>query len=303
MTEEPDWDDPQVQDQWCAEVRGHVEAYLRDEQVEHGRIAEEPTWFVAPYVALWAVESKARPETVGAWVISGDVPMDLAAAEEHEHPRDAMHAIGDRWLRYAEDVRAGRANDAIVIEGVEDDQELVSMLADEVASPASLQADGAAALWKEAMTEDTPADTGESGVRAAYARFARRVAKQVEFDALVIPALVTRPAMIEGHQAHWDGVWRLVETPRIDLQNVHTHGGRGAVQAASLHVAVLTPEGEVLFEGVGGLTVLQRLELHQQDGRTEVRVSDRETPFADATAIREGVRTAFQHAVPAAPAP
>ena len=128
MTEEPDWDDPQVQDQWGAEVRGHVEAYLRDEQVEHGRIAEEPTWFVAPYVALWAVESKARPETVGAWVISGDVPMDLAAAEEHEHPRDAMHAIGDRWLRYAEDVRAGRANDAIVIEGVEDDQELVSML-------------------------------------------------------------------------------------------------------------------------------------------------------------------------------
>ena len=65
MTEEPDWDDPQIQDQWCAEVRGHVETYLRDEQVEHGRIAEEPTWFVAPYVALWAVESKARPETVG----------------------------------------------------------------------------------------------------------------------------------------------------------------------------------------------------------------------------------------------
>ena len=24
MTDEPDWDDPAVQDQWCAEVRGHV---------------------------------------------------------------------------------------------------------------------------------------------------------------------------------------------------------------------------------------------------------------------------------------
>jgi len=128
MTDEPDWDDPAVQDQWCAEVRGHVATYLEDEKVEHGRIAEEPTWFVAPYVALWAVESAGRPGAVGAWVISGDVPMDLASADEHEHPRDAMHAIADRWLRYAEDVKAGRADDAIVIEGVEDDQELVSML-------------------------------------------------------------------------------------------------------------------------------------------------------------------------------
>ncbi len=128
MTEEREWDDPEVQDQWCADARGHGEAYLRDEQVEYGRIADEPTWFVAPYVALWAVESKPRPGTIGAWVISGDVPMDLASAEEHEHPRAAMHAIADRWLAYAADVREGRSNDAIEIEGIADESELVSML-------------------------------------------------------------------------------------------------------------------------------------------------------------------------------
>ncbi|MFN3241498.1 MAG: DUF4826 family protein [Planctomycetota bacterium] len=125
---EPDWDDPAVQDRWCAEVRGHVETYLRDEKVEHGRIGEEPAWFVAPYVALWAIESKRRPETVGAWVISGDVPMDLASADDHPHPRDAMHAIADRWLAYAQDVRDGKVSDAIEIEGIADDAELVPML-------------------------------------------------------------------------------------------------------------------------------------------------------------------------------
>lgn len=128
MSDEPDWDDPVVQNQWCAEIRGHVETYLRDEEVAHGRIAEEPTWFFAPFVALWAVESKERPETVGAWVISGDVPMDLAAAAEHEHPRDAMHAIADRWLGYAEDARAGRPIEAFEALGNEADQDFVKVL-------------------------------------------------------------------------------------------------------------------------------------------------------------------------------
>ncbi len=156
MNEERDWDDPEVQDQWCAEARGHVEAYLRDEQVAHGRIAEDPTWFVAPYVALWAVESEARPGTVGAWVISGDVPMDLASAAEHEHPRAAMHAIADRWLAYAADLREGRASDAIEIEGAEDDAALAPMLISRAETLHEWAADDA--LWEE--DEEGAADEG-----------------------------------------------------------------------------------------------------------------------------------------------
>ena len=144
---EPDWDDPKIQDQWCAEVRGHVETYLRDEKVEHGRIGDEPAWFVAPYVALWAIESKKRPETVGAWVISGDVPMDIASADDHGHPRDAMHAIADRWLAYAQDVRDGNVNDAIEIEGIEDNAELVPMLVSRAETLHEWAADDE--LWEE----------------------------------------------------------------------------------------------------------------------------------------------------------
>ncbi|MCK5940788.1 MAG: DUF4826 family protein [Planctomycetes bacterium] len=147
MSEEPDWDDPEVQDRWCAEVRGDVETYLRDEQVEHGRIADEPSWFVAPYVSLWAIESRSRPETVGAWVIAGDVPTDIVSAEEHEHPRDAMHAIADRWLAYADDVREGRDNERIEIEGVENDAELVPMLVSRAEALHEWAADDE--LWEE----------------------------------------------------------------------------------------------------------------------------------------------------------
>ena len=129
MSEEPDWESPEVQGRWCVDLRAHVEAYLQDEKYEHGRIAEQPTWAIAPFVALWAIESKDQPEAVGAWVISGDVPMDLVVADQHEHPRDAMHAVADRWLGYAEDARAGRPITALEVRGVGDGQDVAKMLA------------------------------------------------------------------------------------------------------------------------------------------------------------------------------
>lgn len=152
MSQEPDWAQPAVQAKWCAEARRHVEDHLSDQQIAHGRVAEEPTWFVAPYVALWAVESKARPETVGAWAVSGDVPLDLVAAEDHEHPRDALHAIADRWLAYAADVRAGRVEGAIELEGVEDDDELARMLVNRAETLHEWAADDE--LWEEALGGD-----------------------------------------------------------------------------------------------------------------------------------------------------
>lgn len=128
MSEEPDWQDHGVQERWCAEVRVHVETYLQSERFEHGEIASQPTWFAAPFVALWAIENKDRPGVVGAWVISGDVPLDLVVADDHEHPRDAMHAIADRWLGYAEDARAGRPVEAFGLLGGEGAQDVAKML-------------------------------------------------------------------------------------------------------------------------------------------------------------------------------
>lgn len=129
MSEEPDWESPEVQGRWCAELRAHIETYLKSETFAHGRIAEQPTWSAAPFVALWAIESKDHPEIVGAWVVAGDVPTDLVAADEHEHPRDAMHAVADRWLGYAEDARAGRPVEWLKGQGGEDGQDVAKMLA------------------------------------------------------------------------------------------------------------------------------------------------------------------------------
>ena len=116
----PDWDDPAVEEEWCAERRAEVEAYLQREGIDHGRIGEWPAWHVAPYVSAWAIESKARPEWVGWWVICGDLPTDHISSAGARCPRDAVRAIAKEWLELAgymergelhRDSRLGRPED------------------------------------------------------------------------------------------------------------------------------------------------------------------------------------------------
>jgi len=87
------FDDPAQEEKWCEERRAEVAAYLKAEGVSHGRIGEWPEWHVAPYASIWAIESAARPEWVGWWVICGDLPTDYVSADTIKHPRDAMLAI------------------------------------------------------------------------------------------------------------------------------------------------------------------------------------------------------------------
>lgn len=173
--------------------------------------------------------------------------------------------------------------------------------------PATLAREGAAALWRATLAEPTGDGETSRDVYAAYASFARRVAKQVDYGLIVIPSLVTRSAEIHGHQASWDGVQQLVETPRLTVEGsgggdqpwIRTNGIHGALRAASLHVAVFTPEGELRFEGAGGLTLLQRVELAAGQGPEVLRVTAAPDPFADPKALREGVEAAFATPLPA----
>ena len=71
-----------------------------------------------------------------------------------------------------------------------------------------------------------------------------------------------------------------------------TSGLRGKVAAVSLHVSLLRPDGQELYQGLGGIDVLQ--EAHR-DARanSELRFVARAQPFADPEAVREGVERAF----------
>jgi hypothetical protein len=125
-----DDNDSEVEESWCRSQRASVESYLLAEGVKYRRIGDWPAWHVAPYVAVWAVESQARPEWIGWWVVSGDLPTDYISAADlarPQHPRKAVHIIAQRWLAMAEAWSDGCEFDA-VIAGPHALQELAPLL-------------------------------------------------------------------------------------------------------------------------------------------------------------------------------
>jgi hypothetical protein len=186
-------------------------------------------------------------------------------------------------------------------------REILSHFAGRKQPATALERKSAAALWAEVMAEVRARPHPD--VYDAYALFARRIADQVDYTAIVFPSLVTRAARIQGQTAAWDGVRRHVElsgretvgtVPGSDLM-IASAGVRGEIAAASLHVAVLSPTGELRFEGAGGLSLLQALEEDGDaaKGGMQVAVEMRPDAFADPGELREGIEAAFRRPLPA----
>jgi hypothetical protein len=169
----------------------------------------------------------------------------------------------------------------------------------------ALERKSATVLWSEVMRE--VAATPNADVYQAYALFARRIAEQVEYTTIVFPSLVTRAARLSGQTAMWDGVRRRVDSPPVGQGFVSAISGadllvsglRGELAAASLHVAVLSPDGALHFEGAGGLALLQQLEQGDLRGDGEFAVAMRKDAFDDSAELREGIEAAFRRPLPA----
>ena len=125
---EPDCDDPAVEERWCEERHAQVLAYLQAQKITHGRVGEWPAWHIAPYVSIWAIESAARPDWVGWWVVCGDLPTDYISSDKYDHPRDALRAIAKRWLEVAAHMKRGEAHPHIKIGPTLEQDELMPML-------------------------------------------------------------------------------------------------------------------------------------------------------------------------------
>jgi hypothetical protein len=105
----PDWDDPALEERWCAARRNDVREYLAREGLRHGEIGSWPAWHVVPYVSLWAIESLKAPGNVGWWAICGDLPTDYLSSADAKHPRVALAAFADRWKEVAAKMLSGVA--------------------------------------------------------------------------------------------------------------------------------------------------------------------------------------------------
>jgi hypothetical protein len=88
----------------------------------------EASWYVAPYVSLWQVETLESPHRTGWWAICGDHPTDYISANGLDEPREALRAIGDRWLDLATFMRHGIPHPGMTVGAMEDAKELGELL-------------------------------------------------------------------------------------------------------------------------------------------------------------------------------
>ena len=92
---------PDDENSWIEVERKHAEDYLRELRVEHLGVGEYPAFHVHPYLALWAVQSKKFPGSVGWWTVTGDLPADYVSSESR-HPREALRAFARHWREASE---------------------------------------------------------------------------------------------------------------------------------------------------------------------------------------------------------
>jgi len=99
-----DWDDADDEG-WIAEQRARVASYLEGQGIRHGGLAQEPTWYVSPYLAIWPIGSIRAPGAVGWWAISGDCPTDYCSSKSCRYAREAAHHFAETWRDAASDPR------------------------------------------------------------------------------------------------------------------------------------------------------------------------------------------------------
>jgi hypothetical protein len=128
MTDQPD-DALTEEEQWCESKRKRVIDYLRSQGIAHGRVGEWPAWHVDPYVSIWAIESLVDPESVGYWVIAGDLPTDYVLCGEDRTPRGAMRDFSNRWKQAAAAMAEGRTIDGWHVGKPENANDLAPLLA------------------------------------------------------------------------------------------------------------------------------------------------------------------------------
>jgi hypothetical protein len=123
-----DYDDPKVEARWVGEQREMVERYLEREEVRHGGVGPQPGWFVAPYVAIWRVESTQKPGAAGWWVVSGDLPTDYLSGHDASDTRSVLAGFAVRWQEVSAYMLRGEEHPDMRIGNSENQRELAELL-------------------------------------------------------------------------------------------------------------------------------------------------------------------------------
>ena len=156
-------------------------------------------------------------------------------------------------------------------------------------------------LWKESVAEAKAAGALERGAGI----FVAKLARERDFDALVMPSLILLRTSMDASNASWDGVSRRMKIVNAPSGGVGTdqntlaegvaYGGLSApAWVTSLHVLVFARDGRRVFEGRGGIEFLHEIDLIDEGRSYRYELRPSSSIFLDRGLLREGVVRAFE---------
>src|SRR5262245_17655473 len=158
--------------------------------------------------------------------------------------------------------------------------------------------DDAVAAWRASEQDCRSQDAKGCDRFAGVAPFmAQHLRSGHEFETLIIPYLFLRTARSDSDTARWHGVERPVDKtgpgfgPQGPMRLL-----KGEFRAASLKVFAFSADGKKVFEGVGGLDLVDRVSA--PDEYLAYRIEVREDVLADPQQVREGIALALEDLVP-----
>jgi hypothetical protein len=150
-------------------------------------------------------------------------------------------------------------------------------------------------FWLESISSARTSGVSDSDlIDHALRSLAERLRREgVRFDALIAPALVYRQAVVYGGRAKWDGVARTIAVDDTDpsIWKADEVFFEGEFTGISLYVLVYSPEGDGLYEGIGGLDLAHAAVSPRHSNEYELRLRDEF--LDDAERIAQGIEIAL----------
>jgi hypothetical protein len=156
------------------------------------------------------------------------------------------------------------------------------------------------ALWVES-TREVISSGGPKNFETAVRVFARRIRQQIDFDAIIFPALYLQNAKTNFEVAVWDTANQRVEYEGRSRQEIEMPPPM-TIPAASLLVYVLDTDGNIIHSRRTGLELIQHMEIHVEkkqgyDKRTWA-LKDDDPPIEDEVRVRAAVAHALYPYLP-----
>lgn len=138
---------------WVTQQREQVIQYLQAQNILHQGVGTWPAFEIAPYFAIWAIQSNISQGQIGWWAFSGDIPTDYISGQNITDPRQALGHLLKTWQEYIPHLKHGLNPPGIEIGTDKNRKELGALLVRRIQLLTKYYED--ADIWEEVLENHT----------------------------------------------------------------------------------------------------------------------------------------------------